>query len=220
MKNNFNSLGTIISGFKGPELIIIGSRPEQGKTWLALTIAKYMACKNKFTAFISLELSKDTLFDRFYRINETSGPAFIPYPQFTVLDNPQMTYSELEQNIRDLCHDKDIQAVFIDYLGLIMVNDNSLTGRKKEHAILITKLKALAEELNLPVIVTLQLPRGKEASMETIQSVIPSAEAFQCIDKLFLIKEAETQKKTIEVYKRSQSADWTTEVIQWTLPAV
>ena len=42
MKNDSNSLGTIISGFQGPELIIIGSRPEQGKTWLTLTIAKHM----------------------------------------------------------------------------------------------------------------------------------------------------------------------------------
>ena len=220
MKNNSNSLGTIISGFQRPELIIIGSRPGQGKTWLALTVAKYMACKNKFTAFISLEMSKDALFERFYKINETSGPAFIPYPQFIVLDNPQMTFSVLEQNIRDLCHDKDIQAVFIDYLGLISVNDNSLTGRKKEHAILITKLKALAEDLNLPVVVTLQIPRDKEASMETISNVIPSAEAIQCIDRLFLIKEAETQKKTIEVYKRSQNNDWSNEEVQWTLPTV
>ena len=56
-------------------------------------------------------------------------------------------------------------------------------------------------------------------SLKTIQSVIQSGEAFQCIDKLILIKEAETQKKMIEVHKCSQNNDWTTEAIQWSLPA-
>ena len=217
MKNNSISLETLVSGIKGSELIVIGSKPAQGKTFLALTMAKQMVCLNKTPiAFFSLEVSEDVLLSGVSKISGLSTEDIQSLP-FYILDNPNMTISELEQHIRDLHREKRIAAVFIDYLGLLQCG-KTVPARKEEQAVMFIKLKDIAKELNISIVVTLQIPRdNKEPTPQTIQTLISSEEAFQCIDRLILIQKADTQKSLLTVYKRSQHNEWASEEIPWTV---
>ena len=220
MKNNSISLEALVSGFSGSDLIIIGSRPGMGKTSLALTLAAQMAyVKDKAIAFFSLEMSKDALFKRLSLISDIDPKNIQKYP-FHIFDSPQMTISELEQQIRDLQSRQNIQAVFIDYLGLLS-SDNFKEPRQKQQNDIIIRLKALSRELNIVIIAVNQLRRDSEPYISQTYfglREISSEETLQCIDKLLLIEKSDTQKPILKVHERSQNKDWINEEIQWTIP--
>jgi replicative DNA helicase len=220
MKNNSISLETISSGFNGPELIIIVSKPRLGKTFLALKLAVDMAVnKNKLIAFFSLETSKDALAKRIPKISDSVIADMQDLSFFFLDTTPQMTFSELEQHIRNLYNEKKIEAVFIDYLGLLTLGDNVSEQQKDKQAILLTKLKNLATQLNIPFVVVLQRRRDyNEPTPQTVQSQISSEEAFQCIDKLFSIHKTDISEFLLTFFKRSQHNEWSKEEIEWTIP--
>jgi len=219
MDDNSVSLEKLISGFMGSELIVIGAKPSVGKTFLALTMAKHITFdKNKPTAFISLEVSEYALLRRLSQISDLRTEDIQNLP-FYILAASSMTTSKLEQHIRELHKRKNIEAVFVDYLGLVIVNHSGGT-QKEEQAAVLTKLKAIARELNISVVVNLQTLRdNKEVTPQIVQSLILFEEAFKCIDKLLLLNKTDTQKSQLKVYKRSQHNEWVSEEIPWMLPA-
>ncbi len=182
--SGFEKLDSITSGWQPSDLIIIASRPGMGKTALSLSMARNMAIEHKIpVAFFSLEMSAIQLITRlisaetglksdilrtgklapheWQQLNNQitdleSAPLFID-------DTPSLTIFELRAKARRLVSSNDIKVIIIDYLQLMHLGSSTKTGnREQEISIISRNLKALAKELNVPVIALSQLSRAVE----------------------------------------------------------
>ena len=184
VSSGFDKLDKITSGWQPSDLIIIASRPGMGKTALSLSMARNMAIDHKIpVAFFSLEMSAIQLITRlisaetglksdilrtgklapheWQQLNNQitdleSAPLFID-------DTPSLTIFELRAKARRLVSSNDIKVIIIDYLQLMHLGSSTKTGnREQEISIISRTLKALAKELNVPVIALSQLSRAVE----------------------------------------------------------
>ncbi len=182
--SGFDKLDKLTSGWQPSDLIIIASRPGMGKTALSLSMARNMAIEHKIAvAFFSLEMSAIQLITRlisaetglksdilrtgklapheWQQLNNQitdleSAPLFID-------DTPSLTIFELRAKARRLVSSNDIKVIIIDYLQLMHLGSSTKTGnREQEISIISRNLKALAKELNVPVIALSQLSRAVE----------------------------------------------------------
>lgn len=185
--SGFQRLDKITSGFQKSDLVIIAARPGMGKTALALALtrnASLISDKPRAVAFFSLEMSskqlvmrmitseaeidnekikKGTLADHEWqqlnsRITKLSdAPIFID-------DTPALSVFELRAKCRRLKQQHDISMIIIDYLQLMRGDDASVKNgnREQEVSYISRSLKALAKELDVPVIALAQLSRASE----------------------------------------------------------
>ena len=172
------------SGFQPSDLILIAARPSMGKTAFVLNIAQHMAFKKgNAVAIFSLEMSKEQLVNRMLsleshvdaqkirtgRLNDeewmnlVEGSANIANSKLFIDDTPGITLSAMRSKCRKLKMEHDIQIVIIDYLQLMSgSSNNSSASRQQEISDISRGLKALARELNVPVIALSQLSRAVE----------------------------------------------------------
>ena len=178
----FTKLDELTAGFQKSDLVILAGRPGMGKTALALNIAKNAAVDaNIPVAIFSLEMSKEQLSlrmlssearidssrlrrgfisqDDWIKITDSAGvlsqaPIFID-------DSPNITALEIRAKSRRLKMEKDIGLIIIDYLQL-MKSRASAERRDLEISEISRSLKALAKELDLPVVALSQLNRKLE----------------------------------------------------------
>jgi replicative DNA helicase len=178
----FTKIDELTAGFQKSDLVIIAGRPGMGKTSFALNIAKHAAVDaNIPVAIFSLEMSKEQLSlrmlscdaridssrlrrgfisqDDWIKITDTAGvlsqaPIFID-------DSPSITAMEIRAKSRRLKMEKDIGLIIIDYLQL-MKGRISAERRDLEISEISRSLKALAKELDLPVVALSQLNRKLE----------------------------------------------------------
>ena len=180
----FIDLDYKLSGFQPSDFILIAARPSMGKTAFVLNIAQYMAFKkNKAVAIFSLEMSKEQLVNRMLsleshvdaqkirtgRLNDeewmnlVEGSANIANSKLFIDDTPGITLSAMRSKCRKLKMEHDIQIVIIDYLQLMSGNSNSSNASRQQEISDISRgLKALARELNVPVVALSQLSRAVE----------------------------------------------------------
>ncbi len=183
ISTGFVDLDKRTTGFHPADFIIIASRPSMGKTSFACNIALNMNSGiNKYPVLIfSLEMSKEQLVQRMLcceaRINlmklrqgmlsdndmgnlfQAAGlleemPVFID-------DTPQLNVFEVRARARRLKASENIQMIVIDYLQL-MRSRSRAENRQQEITEISASLKALAKELNLPVVAISQLSRATE----------------------------------------------------------
>jgi replicative DNA helicase len=180
----FRDLNKLTFGLRPGEMIVIAARPGIGKTSLALNVAEKLVLEEKIpVGFFSLEMTAEQLALRMAcskaRINmwqlyhggtsEKSLQEFvraagmIGNSPLHILDTPQISISQLRASARRLKSRHQIQLVVIDYLQLMVGsglgrNDN----REREVASISGGLKALAKDLEVPVIVLSQLNRQME----------------------------------------------------------
>jgi len=180
--SGFTKLDELTAGFQKSDLIILAGRPGMGKTALALNIAKNAAVDSNIpVAIFSLEMSKEQLSlrmlssearidssrlrrgfisqDDWIKITDSAGvlsqaPIFID-------DSPNITALEIRAKSRRLKMEKDIGLIIIDYLQL-MRSRVSAERRDLEISEISRSLKALAKELNIPVVALSQLNRKLE----------------------------------------------------------
>jgi len=180
--SGFTKLDELTAGFQKSDLVILAGRPGMGKTALALNIAKNAAVDaNIPVAIFSLEMSKEQLSlrmlssearidssrlrrgfisqDDWIKITDSAGvlsqaPIFID-------DSPNITALEIRAKSRRLKMEKDIGLIIIDYLQL-MKSRASAERRDLEISEISRSLKALAKELDLPVVALSQLNRKLE----------------------------------------------------------
>lgn len=181
--SGFYELDYMTSGFQPSDLIIIAARPSMGKTALVLNMAQNMAVKNKVpVAIYSLEMSKEQLAQRLLcaeaKINGqhlrsgqlqdkdwlvlshalgrlSEAPIFID-------DTPGITLMELRAKARRLKAEHGLGLIAIDYLQLMQGNGR-IENRQQEISEISRSLKALARELEVPVIALSQLSRAVES---------------------------------------------------------
>ncbi|WP_456402677.1 replicative DNA helicase [Persephonella sp.] len=180
--SGFYELDRITTGFHSGDLIIIAARPAMGKTSLALSILHNVSVIEKIpSAFFSLEMSKEQIVMRLLSL-ETRIPlkkirsGFLSHTEIeqitdiaTVIskapiyidDTASLSILDLRAKARRLKREKDIQLIVIDYLQL-MRSHRRTENRQQEVAEISRGLKALAKELNIPVISLAQLSRQAE----------------------------------------------------------
>ena len=180
--SHFRDLDRYTAGLQNSDLIILAARPSMGKTALALNIAYNVAHHSKLpVAIFSLEMSKEQLVRRLLsaigRIDASRlRRAFLTNDQWTELtraagelmdcpilidDTPAVTALEVRAKCRRLRRDKKLGLVLIDYLQL-MRGRRDFTSREQEISEISRSLKALAKELDVPVVALSQLNRRVE----------------------------------------------------------
>ena len=179
----FIDLDYKLSGFQPSDFILIAARPSMGKTAFVLNLAQHMAFKKDVpVAIFSLEMSKEQLVNRMLsleshvdaqkirtgRLNDeewmnlVEGSANIANSKLFIDDTPGITLSAMRSKCRKLKMEHDIQIVIIDYLQLMSGNSGNNASRQQEISDISRGLKALARELNVPVIALSQLSRAVE----------------------------------------------------------
>ena len=179
-------LDNILAGLQRSDLIILAARPSMGKTALALNMAHNIAAKSELPVLIfSIEMSKEQLVDRllamesgvdawnirtgnlsdvdFEKIGQAMGS--LSEAPIYIDDSSGLTVSDLRTKARREQHQRQLGAIFIDYLQLMSGGNryNSDFNRVQEMSEISRGLKAIARELNVPVIALSQLNRSVEA---------------------------------------------------------
>lgn len=179
----YRDLDRITSGFQRNDLIIIAARPSVGKTAFALNVAQNVAVNaNENVAIFSLEMGAEQLVQRMLcaegnidsqrlrtgsLIDEDWGKLTMAMGSLSnagiyIDDTPGVRVSEIRSKCRRLKQESGLGMIMIDYLQLIQGSANSKENRQQEVSEISRSLKALARELNVPLIALSQLSRGVE----------------------------------------------------------
>ena len=182
LATGFKDLDKLTAGLQPSDLIIIAGRPSMGKTSFCLNIAEHVALAEKETvAIFSLEMAREQLVSRLLcseaRIDSSRlRSGFIDEVEWMRLtdaagrlsDSPiyiddmaQVSVFEMRAKARRLKASKGLGLVIVDYLQL-MKGGGKIESREREISEISRSLKALAKELNVPVIALSQLNRGVE----------------------------------------------------------
>ncbi len=184
--SGFTDLDRLTLGWQKPDLIILAARPAMGKTALALSMSRNIAVRfNMPVAIFSLEMSAVQLVTRLIS-SETELPATklkkgeladyewqqlnskinnLVNAKIFIDDTPALSVFELRAKCRRLKQQFDIQMVVVDYLQLMTVGggkENRGGNREQEISTISRSLKALAKELDIPVLALSQLSRAVE----------------------------------------------------------
>ena len=177
----YPNLDEITSGLQKGEMIIIAARPSMGKTSLALNIAENIVMRDTPVALFSLEMSRQQLVQRLLssrasvsghdiRRNMLSDKDMEAIIQATddlmgkplfIDDTPGLTITQLRAKARRLKQSENIGVILVDYLQL-MTSGKRAESRQQEVSEISRGVKALARELDVPVICLSQLNRASE----------------------------------------------------------
>ena len=180
----FDNLDKMTLGWQPSDLVIIAARPAMGKTAFVLSMARNIAVDyNKPIAFFSLEMSSIQLVNRLisaeleipsedvrtgnlteYQFAELESRINkLEKAQIYIDDTPAISIFEFRAKCRRLKKQYNIQAVIIDYLQLMTAGIDMKGIREQEVSHISRNLKAIAKELNIPVIALSQLNRSVES---------------------------------------------------------
>lgn len=184
LETGFKGLDEITSGFQKADLVIIAGRPGMGKTSIAMNIGEHVAIQNSIPiAVFSLEMPVEQLITRIIcslgdinsdhlrkgKMTESDWNSFnqavksLEHSNILIDETPSITPTEIRAKCRRIKRKyPDLGLIIIDYLQLMTVYGKS-ENRVQEISEISRSLKALAKELNLPVIAISQLNRSVES---------------------------------------------------------
>ncbi len=186
-RTGFKELDMMTAGLQPSNLIVLAARPSMGKTAMALTMGQNIALReNKTVGIFSLEMSAVQLVTRmmcsearvdmsrvrngqlserdFQRLADTAGR--MSEAKIYIDDNADMSVMELRSRARRLMAEHQLGLIIIDYLQLMSGSNKTAGGgenRQQEISTISRGLKALARELDIPVLVLSQLSRAVES---------------------------------------------------------
>ncbi|UNC93708.1 replicative DNA helicase [Candidatus Contubernalis alkaliaceticus] len=178
----FVDLDNMTAGFQNSDLIIVAARPAMGKTTLALNMAQNVGTRQKLpVAIFSLEMSKEQLVmrmlcsqagidahrlrrgfltgDDWPKLVRAVGP--LAEAPIYIDDTPAISVMEMRAKSRRLMAEHGLSIIFVDYLQL-MQSHGRQENRQQEISLISRSLKALAKELNVPIVALSQLSRAVE----------------------------------------------------------
>ena len=187
VSTGFNEIDEITLGFQRSDLIIIAGRPSMGKTALALNIAENVARETDQTVLIfSMEMSAEQVVRRFIssiadidlqdlmrgKLTKKNWEGIdealsvLSTKNILLDDTPALSPSELRSRARRIKRvNKDLAMIVVDYIGLMQVQGKS-ENRVAEISEISRSLKALAKELDIPVVALSQLNRAVESRQD------------------------------------------------------
>ena len=194
ISTGFEKLDRLTSGWQPSDLIIVAARPGMGKTALALSMARNVSVQKKIpVAFFSLEMSSVQLITRLISSEtglssdklRTGKLADHEWQQLNIKvsdlesaplyidDSAALTIFELRAKARRLASSHGIKLIIIDYLQLMNLGSSNKAGNREQEISTISRnLKALAKELNIPVIALSQLSRAVETRGGTKRPIL------------------------------------------------
>lgn len=183
----FTDLDYRTSGMQPSDLILIAARPSMGKTAFVLNIAQHVVFKKEMaTAIFSLEMSKEQLMNRLFSMESrvdaqklrngnltdseweqlVESVGMIGNSKLIIDDTPGISVSELRSKCRKFKLEHDLKLIIIDYLQLMSGSGRSSDNRQQEISEISRSLKALAREVECPVIALSQLSRACESRQD------------------------------------------------------
>ncbi|MBS7303348.1 MAG: replicative DNA helicase [Lachnospiraceae bacterium] len=178
----FFDLDVMTSGMQPADLVLIAARPSMGKTAFVLNIAQHAAFKLKRpVAIFSLEMSKEQLVNRLFSLESSvdaqhlrngqldenewekliESAGVIGKSKLIIDDTPGISIQELRSKCRKFKLEHGLDMIIIDYLQLMSGGGRS-ESRQQEISEISRSLKALAREMNVPVLALSQLSRAVE----------------------------------------------------------
>lgn len=221
ISTGFKDLDLKTAGLQKGDLIIAAGRPSMGKSAFVTSIASYVAVEEKIpVAIFSLEMSKEQLMQRFLcaqakvEINRvrtgflapsewpilTSAAGKLSEAPIYIDDTPAMSIFEIRSKARRLKAHHNVQLILVDYLQLIRGMRRG-DNRQQEISDISQSLKALAKELNIPVIAVSQLSRAvesREGHRPKLSDLRESGAIEQDSDVVILLFREEYYKPTDE----------------------
>jgi replicative DNA helicase len=182
--SGFYDLDELTSGFQDSDMIVLAARPSIGKTSLAARIAEYVSIEKQLpVAFFSLEMSSEQLTQRMLcsraRLNAqavrkgifpkekwreiTKAASDLTKASLYLNDTPGINALQLRAIGRRLKSAHDIRMIFVDYIQLMSGASRRYDNRQQEISEISRSIKALARELEIPVMVLSQLNRDVES---------------------------------------------------------
>ncbi len=183
LATGFVDLDYKTSGLQNSDLILIAARPSMGKTAFVLNVAQYIAThSDKAVAIFSLEMSKAQLVNRILAmesrvdaqlirngnlsdadwVNLMEGAGEIGKTKLLIDDTPGISVAELRSKCRKAKLENNLGIILIDYLQLMSGGGKRSESRQQEISEISRSLKALARELEVPVVALSQLSRAVE----------------------------------------------------------
>ncbi|MDR0559550.1 MAG: replicative DNA helicase [Prevotellaceae bacterium] len=181
--SGFTELDRLTYGWQPSDLIIVAARPSMGKTAFVLSMARSISVEfKKGIAFFSLEMSSLQLVKRLITSETGLDPDKIKTGKlndnewrmldlklqdlenapFYIDDTPALSIFEFRSKARKLVLNHDIKLIIIDYLQLMVGPPETKGMREQEVSSISRSLKAIAKELNVPIIALSQLNRSVE----------------------------------------------------------
>ena len=171
------------AGMQPSDLVLIAARPSMGKTAFVLNIAQYVAFHSgECVAIFSLEMSKEQLVNRLFameskvdsqhlrtgnlsdmeweKLIESAG--MIGQSKLIIDDTPGISIADMRSKCRKFKLEMDLKMIIIDYLQLMAGSGRGTDSRQQEISDISRSLKALARELQVPVLALSQLSRAVE----------------------------------------------------------
>ncbi|MHC4169634.1 MAG: DnaB-like helicase C-terminal domain-containing protein, partial [Planctomycetota bacterium] len=230
LDTGYYELNDMTCGLQNGEMVIVAGRPSMGKTSLALNIAEHLGLVEKTPlAIFSLEMGRQQLAERFlcsisgidsqkvrrglltdehYRkLADACGE--LSESHIYIDDTSTLTPLELRARARRLKSKYDIQCVFVDYLQLMHLGSGR-ESRQQEITTISRYLKALARELDLPVVVLSQLnrsPEGREGHRPRMSDLRESGSIEQDADVIMLLHREDYYHRGEEDYEQNNTAE-------------
>ncbi len=182
--SGFTALDRITSGWQRTDLVIVAARPSMGKTAFVLSMARNMAVNhNKKVALFSLEMSSIQLVTRLISSETELGSqklksgrledwewehlnrkiASLDQAPIFIDDTPALSIFEFRAKCRRLKMQHQIEVVIVDYLQLMTAGSDNRGSREQEVSTISRSLKAIAKELDIPILALSQLNRSVES---------------------------------------------------------
>ena len=222
----FESLNDLVGGFEGGDMIVIGARPAVGKSAFAAQMTNHFSDLGKKIGYFNLEMPENQIYERFVsavsgigltRIKRAINFTGDEKPKFDraneILETKEQivvtTGSQTVNNIKELCKNAEYDVIIVDYLQLIKPEGRYRGNRFAEVGEISHSLKAIATDLQIPVIVLSQLNRasvGREDKEPTMSELRESGDIEQDASVIILLwnLDDEGKKKGCKIEKNRQ----------------
>jgi replicative DNA helicase len=231
LPTGYYALDDITSGLQNGEMIIIAGRPSMGKTSLALNMAEHIGVTEKIpVAIFSLEMGRQQLAERFLCSLGGIESQFVRKGTLTtehyqrlvnacgmladapiyIDDTSSLTPLELRAKSRRLKKLYDIRCILVDYMQLMHVSGGTVESRQQEITMISRYIKALARELNIPVVVLSQLnrsPEGREDHKPRMSDLRESGSIEQDADVVMLLHREDYYHRGEDNYQENNTAE-------------
>jgi replicative DNA helicase len=211
LATGFYELDELTCGLQNGEMIVVAGRPSMGKTSFALNIAEYIGVfEQQPVAIFSLEMGRQQLAERFLCSNSKTDSQLMRKGMLTtehyqrlvescgrlsearifIDDSAGITPLEMRAKARRLKARHDIKVCLVDYMQLMSLGTGRVESRQQEITAISRYLKAMARELDIPVVVISQLnraPEGREGHRPRMSDLRESGSIEQDADVVMLL---------------------------------
>ncbi len=226
--SGFHGLDELTGGLQRSDLIILAGRPSMGKTSLALNIARNAALEQgACVAVFSLEMSRESLVQRLLSSEAEINSKHMRLGQNTdeeekaimeaqgklsnaaiyIDDSPMLRVVEMRSKARRLHYERPLDLIILDYLQLLQ-SEGRVENRVQELSNITRALKALARELNVPLIAVSQLSRaveGRVSHVPQLSDLRESGSIEQDADLVVFIYRDEVYYRTEDEWQREHA---------------